>query len=98
MLRVSIDPSKAEGIAETLVVTYTDEDISITMDVRNCIGVVSEGRAESPSAELRLPYGSMLDIVLGERSFEEVLAAGDAKVEGSMEKFQAIMGVCEMQL
>lgn len=98
MLRVSIDPAKAEGMSESLVVTYTDEGVSSSMIVRNCIGAVVEGRVDSPSAELKLPYAAMLDIVTGARSFEECLKAGEAAVEGDQAKFESIMGICEMKL
>lgn len=98
MLRVSIDPEKAEGMNESLVVTYIDEDVSVSMTVRNCIGEVVEGAVEKPSVELRIPYVTMLDIVTGEREFDEVVSSGDAQLVGDASKLEAIMGVCEMQL
>ena len=98
MLRVSIDPEKAEGVNESLVITYVDEDVSVSMTIRNCIGEVVEGAVEKPSVELRIPYVTMLDIVTGEREFDEVVSSGDAQVVGDASKLEVIMGICEMQL
>lgn len=98
MLRVSIVPEKAEGMNESLVVTYSDEGASTSMIIRNCIGQVKEGAVEDPSVEIVLTYATMLDIVLKARTFEECLQAGDITVRGNPAKLEAIMGVCEMQL
>ncbi|MEA5020692.1 MAG: alkyl sulfatase dimerization domain-containing protein [Gordonibacter sp.] len=98
MLRVSIDPTKAEGMNEALTITYTDEGISTSMSIRNCIGAVTEGKANNSSAELKIPYTTMLDIVTGARTFDDCLNAGEASIEGDQTKFKSIMGVCEMQL
>lgn len=98
MLRVSIVPEKAEGMNESLVVTYSDENASTSMIVRNCIGQVKQGAIENPSVEIVLAYTVMLDIVLGVKSFDECLKAGDITVKGDAAKLETIMGVCEMQL
>ena len=98
MLRYSIDLEKATGMEETLVVTYADEGTSISMSIRNCVGAVSEGRVENPSAEISLDYQTMLDIVLGARSLDECVKAGKAEIIGNASKLQAIRDVFEMQL
>ncbi|OUO85792.1 hypothetical protein B5F44_12875 [Gordonibacter urolithinfaciens] len=98
MLRVSIVPEKADGMNESLVVTYSDEGISTSMIVRNCIGQVKAMAVENPSVELVVPYTTMLDIVLKEKAFDECVKAGEITINGDVAKLEAIMAVCEMQL
>lgn len=98
MLRVSIDPEKAKGVEESLVITYTNENASNSMTIRNCIGQVTEGSIESPSIELQLDYGTMLEIVTKEKTLSSCLESGEATLIGDEGTFKALFEIFEMKL
>lgn len=98
MLRVSIVPEKAQGMNESFTLTYTDEGVSNSMIIGNCVGEIIEGKIDSPTAELQLTYPTMLSIAVKEKSLASCIESGEATVVGDADKFQEIVGIFEMPL
>lgn len=82
ILRLGLIPEKAEGVEKSLAITFTDEGVSNTIIVRNCIGQVASGVVGSPDFELKMPYSVMIDIMCKITTMQDALANGSVEVVG----------------
>lgn len=98
LLRVSIDYEKAEGVESSLAVTYTDEGVTETMLVRNCVGQIVEGAIDDPAVELNMAYPTMCQILAGKLKLDDAIASGDVEVAGSSEELARLRDLFERKL
>lgn len=93
-LRVSLIPEKAEGMDTFLTTTFTDEKVTKSMDIRNCVGVLVDGAVEGKQGiELRMPFEVMGGLLSGTAGFDALVADGTIEVVGSKEDLAAIRGI-----
>lgn len=98
VLRVTIDPVKAEGVREGLTFTFTDENVSYTMAIRNCVAAVEEGKTDECTVEVKLPYTALCSAVVGETDLAALISSGEAELVGDMATLDSIMSLFEMKL
>ncbi|MFV0466928.1 MAG: alkyl sulfatase dimerization domain-containing protein [Lachnospiraceae bacterium] len=97
MLRVSIDPEKSSEIDRTFKVTFTDKQDSYGLIIRNGVGQVVYD-PESADVEMKLPYDTLISVLVGEKNFSESIQSGEIVIEGDMEVFQEIMSAFDIAL
>lgn len=95
ILRVTLDPQKAEGWHEGLTFTFTDEDLSYTMVVRNCVAAIEEGKSAAATLEVKLPYTKMCSAIVGDTTISELISSGDAELVGDKAKLDEFLGLFE---
>lgn len=98
ILRVTIDPVKADGVREGLTFTFPDEDASYTMEIRNCIAAIEEGKTDNSTVEIKLPYTSMCSVIVGDTNLDTLISSGEAELVGDRGTLDGIMELFEMEL
>ncbi len=77
-----------------LTTTFTDEKVTKSMDIRNCVGVLVDGAVEGKQGiELRMPFEVMGGLLSGTAGFDALVADGTIEVVGSKEYLAAIRGI-----
>jgi alkyl sulfatase BDS1-like metallo-beta-lactamase superfamily hydrolase len=84
---VQLNGSKADGKTITLNATFTDANEQFTLSIKN--GVLNyrkDKRADAADASLTTTRAVLNQLILGETTWQNKLAANEAIVEGSPEK------------
>lgn len=97
-IRVTLDPEKADGVKQGLAITFTDEDITNSLVVRNHVAAVEEGKAALVNLELKMDYPTWMSIAVGEKKLEDCLGDESASLEGDDAALDAFLGMFEMAL
>lgn len=96
-LRVSLDPERALGMDTFLTTTFTDENVSKTMHIRNCVGCITDQPAEGKSGvELRMPYEVMGLLLTKAAEFDALLAEGKIELVGSADDLEKIRSIFDL--
>ena len=98
LLRVSLDPEKALDVEKSLAFTFTDEGITETLSIHNCVGQVIDSAIENPTVELKTAYPVMCEIMAGKTKLDDAIAAGSVEVVGSAEELASIRDLFERKL
>lgn len=98
LLRVSLDVEKAANVEKSLAFTFTDEGITETLFIRNCVGRVIDGAIDDPTVELKMTYPVMCEIMSGASKLDDAIASGDVEVIGEAEELASIRDLFERKL
>ncbi len=98
LLRVSLDPEKALDVEKSLAFTFTDEGITETLSIHNCVGQVIDGAIDNPTVELKMTYPVMCEIMSGKTKLDDAIAAGSVEVVGSADELAALRELFERKL
>jgi alkyl sulfatase BDS1-like metallo-beta-lactamase superfamily hydrolase len=87
LLAVQLNGSKADGKTITLNATFTDVNEQFTLSIKNGVLNYRKGkRADAADASLTTTRAVLNQLILGETTWQNKLAANEAIVEGSPEK------------
>ena len=83
LMRYRLVPAEAEGKALKIGFSFPDTSEDFTLELRNEILVLSEGRAEDLDATVVMNRADYNDLILQKLSFGKALLNGTVRIEGS---------------
>ena len=92
LLRVLVDPSRAEGIDVHVAFAFDGETTGL--HVRNAIAAPTSG--EGASVTLRGAKSTWASLVCGKESLSALLGSGDLQVEGSTDAIVQALSVFDL--
>ncbi|MEG2863945.1 MAG: alkyl sulfatase dimerization domain-containing protein [Eggerthellaceae bacterium] len=93
IMRVGLDPDKAIGVEKSMALTFTDENVTNTITVRNCVGAVSAGKPEKVDFELKMPFPVMVNIASLGTTMDKAIEEGKVEVVGSKDDLKAFFAI-----
>lgn len=90
ILRVRLDPAKAEGVDAHLAFELTDAP-RVGLHIRNAVAVVTDGSQADTSLTLSTP--DLLALLAGQLQLESALASGAIVLHGELALVQRVLGV-----
>lgn len=98
MIRVTLDAEKALDKNVGLALTYTDENVTNSIIVRNCVAAVEEGRSDAVTTEVQTDYPTMMSILAKEKTLADCFADGSVVVVGDQAAYDEFAELFEAEL
>jgi alkyl sulfatase BDS1-like metallo-beta-lactamase superfamily hydrolase len=96
LLAVQLNGPKAEGKQIAINIHFTDTEERFLLVIENGVLNYSAGKqADLADATLTMPRSALDDIVLGAATLAEKQAAGEARLDGSQEKFREFLSMLD---
>lgn len=90
-LGISIDPKKAEGVQFTINLVTPDNGEKYLIELSNATLTNIKGvQAEKPDLTITVNRSELDKVMMGNTSFEELIASGAAKFEGSRKPYDQL--------
>lgn len=90
IIRVRLDPARAEGVDVHLAFALTDAP-RVGLHIRNAVAVVTDGSQASTTLSLSTP--DLLALLAGKLQLESALASGAVVLDGDIVTVQTVLGV-----
>ena len=92
LLEVSIDPIKSAEVNRIVEIKLTDKKASYAVHVRRGVAEVSATVPEKVDATIEIPFRTFAEIMTGDTTLPKQIEAGTAKVTGSREALDEVIG------
>ena len=95
MLASRYDPARLTRDPFALQFRFTDTDENVAVEIGRSVIVPRSAPAANPAATLSITRPAFEALLLQSRTFPEIAQAGEARIEGDVGAFQAMMGLFE---
>jgi alkyl sulfatase BDS1-like metallo-beta-lactamase superfamily hydrolase len=92
LLEVNIDPIKSATVNRIVEIKLTDKKASYAVHVRRGVAEVSAILPAKVDATIEIPFRIFAEIMAGDTTLPEQIEAGTAKVKGSREALDEVIG------
>ena len=92
LLEVNIDPIKSAAVSRIVEIKLTDKKGSWAVHVRRGAAEVSKNVPEEVDATIEIPFRTFAEIMAGDTTLPKQIEAGTAKVKGSREALDEVIG------
>ncbi|PQJ27275.1 alkyl sulfatase dimerization domain-containing protein [Rubritalea profundi] len=92
MLEINIDPIKSVKVNRIVEIKLTDKKASYAVHVRRGVAEVSATVPEKVDATIEIPFRNLAEIMAGDTTLPKQIEAGAAKVKGSREALDEVIG------
>ena len=92
MLEINIDPIKSAKVNRIVEIKLTDKKASYAVHVRRGVAEVSANVPEKVDATIENPFRNLAEIMAGDTTLPKQIEAGTAKVKGSREALDEVIG------